>query len=100
MKKGLTQEQHRYLRHIIWLVSKEVGGLDRVRLKDDEYSYIEFDNDRDFSLRTLKMERLQDILNSGEYTDEDADYMNKRKEMFKRMLNGEKFIFGIEWLGT
>jgi hypothetical protein len=31
-------------------------------------------------------------------TDEDADYMNKRKKLFKRMLNGEKFIFGIESL--
>jgi hypothetical protein len=94
MKKELTKEQRGYIETILKTISKEVGGLDNIKLKDTKCTYIKFHNHN--IMDTLHVENLKKILIRGTYGDMDAIYMLNRRDTFQRMIKGEPFTIETE----
>ena len=90
--KQLTTKQRRYIEKVLLLIRQQVGNLDNISLTLDEYSCIEFP---DGETAEVEVQILKQLLMDGEYNDITADYLNGRKDSFKRMLDGNEFTFNI-----
>jgi hypothetical protein len=97
--KQLTDNQRLYIEAVLKLICEKVGHLN-IDLTLDEYSCIEFVDERETNEIEIHIGFLTNILENGEYNNIDADYLNSRKKWFNKMLKGCGFAFTIHNLNN